>query len=90
MAAGFTAAPVFQAAQPTEPPTDRPNWLPLVTIVEVRLAPGVIAATDVDADADLFMRSGSGSISAYTALVDTYTITTTTQHWPTQLEEGKP
>jgi len=90
MSAGFTSAPVFQMALPTEPPTDRPNWLPLVTIVEVRLAPGVIAATDIDADADLYMRSGSGSISAYTPLVDSYTVTTTTQHWAIQLEEGKP
>lgn len=90
MSAGFSGKPVFQAALPTEPPTDRPNFLPLVTQLEVRLAPGVVAATDVDADADLYVRSMTGSISAYTVLVDSYTVTTTTMNWPMQLEEGKP
>lgn len=87
--AGFTGAPVFQLAQPTGPATDRPNWLPLVTVIEVRLAAGITVA-EVDADADLYVRSSAGSIASYTPLVDSYTVTTSIQHWPTQLVEGKP
>ncbi len=89
MSAGFTPAPVFQMARPTEAPSDRANWVPLVTIVEVRLAAGITAA-EIDADADLFVRSQQGSINAYTPMVDSYTVTTSMQHWPVQLEEGKP
>ena len=62
----------------------------LVFRVEVRLAPGVVAADAVHGDADLFTRSGSGAITATTALVDDFTITERVDNWPVQFTEGEP
>jgi hypothetical protein len=87
--AGLTPEPIFQMAIPTELPTDAYNYTPLSTVVEVRLATGVTADL-VTSDADLFRRGMTGSISAYTAMVDSFTITTTILNWPMQFAEGAP
>jgi hypothetical protein len=82
--------PVFQYGIPAAPPTTTFNYSPFVTQVDVRLANGV-APTAVGADAQLFKRSTSGSISAY--FVDTvasFTITTTVTNRQIQFEEGMP
>jgi len=82
-AISFKPGPVFQKALPAAPPAEMSNYTPLVAIVEVTLADGVAAAT-LHADADLFTRSMTGSISGYTASVDSVTITTTIKNWPMQ------
>jgi hypothetical protein len=77
----FKPSPVFQKALPAAPPAEMANYTPLVQIVEVQLATGVVAA-DLHADADLFTRGMTGSISGYTAAVDSATVTTVYKNWP--------
>jgi hypothetical protein len=84
------AEPVFQYAAPAEPPTDAFNYTPLVNMVTVRLADGVVAEEAIFGDADLFVRSGTGSISATTAAVESFEITEVVRNWPIQFEAGKP
>jgi hypothetical protein len=82
--------PVFQYAIPTEPPTTAFNYTPLATALEVRLARNV-APAEVDADADLFTRSGTGSINGYyTDTVASWAITTTVSNRQLQFAEGAP
>ncbi len=87
--ASYNKGAIFQYGPPAEAPADKFNWTPLVAVVEVDLAEGV-AATAITGDADLFTRSGQGSISGTTDLVDDYEITDVVRNWPVQFEEGKP
>ncbi len=89
-AVAFKPEPVFQLAIPAAPPEMTFNATPLVFRVEVQLAPGVVAADAVHGDADLFTRSGSGAITATTALVDDFEITDRVDNWPMQFTEGEP
>ncbi len=84
------AAPVFQWTAPVEPPTDAYNYTPLATMLVVQLAPGVVAADSVHGDADLFVRSSSGSINATRPTVASFEVTETVRNWPVQFEEGLP
>jgi hypothetical protein len=82
--------PVFQYGVPSMPPTTAFNYTPLATALEVRLANGVGPAA-IDADADLFARSSSGSITAYrTDNVASYLVTTTVTNRQIQFAEGAP
>jgi hypothetical protein len=90
LAVAFLAAPVFQQAVPAMPPTMAANYSPLVFRIELRLAPGVVAATDVHADADLFTRSMSGAITATTAKVASFELTERVENWQLQFTEGQP
>jgi hypothetical protein len=85
----FGAAPIFQYGVPAEPAGESFNWTPLVTMVEVDLADGIVDDT-IAADADLFTRSMTGSITGMTASVDRFTVTTTNRNLPIQFEEGWP
>lgn len=85
----FGSAPIFQYGVPAEPAVDGFNWTPLVTMIEVDLAAGVVDDT-IAADADLFVRSMTGSITGMTALVERFTVTTTVRNLPVQFEEGWP
>lgn len=89
-AVAFVATPVFQLAVPAAPPAMSFNYTPLVFRVEVRLAPGVVAADEVHGDSDLFTRSMSGAITAVTARVASFEITARTENWPLQFTEGEP
>jgi hypothetical protein len=86
----FVPTPVFQQAVPGMPPVMTPNYTPLVFRVEVRLAPGVVAADEVHGDADLFTRSMTGAITAAHARVASFEITDRTENWPLQFTEGEP
>ncbi len=90
MAVAFLPAPVFQYAVPAEPPGMTPTYSPLASRLEVRLAPGVIAADEVHGDADLFTRSAAGAITATTARVASFEVTERIENWPLQFEEGAP
>lgn len=84
------AQPVFQLGIPTAPPTTTPNYTPIVTEVDVRLATG-IDPTTVTNDVQLFKRATNGSISAYfTDTVATYTTTTTVSNKFIQFVDGEP
>ena len=85
----FGSTPIFQYGIPAEPAGEDFNWTPVVTMVEVDLATDVTADV-ISSDADLFVRSGSGSITGMTPLVDRFTVTTTIQNLPIQFEEGRP
>lgn len=85
----FADEPVMQWGIPAAPPEDKANYTPLCTVVEVRLADGVTAA-DIDADADLFVRSGSGAVTATTDAVASFEVTDTIRYWPIQFQEGLP
>jgi len=85
----FGATPVFQYGIPAEPPVDAFNYTPLVAVVEVELADGVLADA-VTGDADLFTRSMSGSITGMTAAVAGFEITDEILNLPMQFEEGRP
>lgn len=85
----FGSSPVFQYGIPAEPATESFNWTPLVTILEVDLAAGIVDDT-IAGDADLFVRSMTGSITGMTAAVDRFTVTTTVRNLPIQFEEGWP
>lgn len=81
---------VFQFAIPTAPPSGAPNYTPLTTEVDVRLAAGV-APTAITGDADLFKRSMTGAISAYyTDTVASFTVTTTVTNKQIQFADGAP
>jgi hypothetical protein len=90
MAVAFLPAPVFQFAVPAMPAGTSANYSPLSIRIEVRLAPGVVAADEVHGDADLFTRSGSGSVTATTARVGSFTVTEQIENLPLQFEEGLP
>jgi hypothetical protein len=85
----FSSEPIFQYGIPAEPAVDGFNWTPLVTMVEVDLAAGVLGDT-IAADADLFVRSMTGSVTGMTPAVDRFTVTTTVRNLPVQFEEGWP
>jgi len=90
LSAAFLDKPVFQYAPPAAPPTMGFNYTPLCFRIELRLAPGVVAATQIHGDADLFSRSMTGAIRAQTALVSSYEITERVENWPLQFVEGEP
>ncbi|MBL9015740.1 MAG: hypothetical protein JNL83_16265 [Myxococcales bacterium] len=84
------AQPVFQYGIPAAPPTTAPNYSPIVTEIDVRLATGVAPAA-VTSDAQLFVRATNGSISAYlTDTVASYTVTTTVSNKQIQFVDGEP
>lgn len=84
------AQPVFQYAIPAAPPTTTFNYTPAATQVDVRLANGV-APTTITSDAQLFVRSASGSLNGYyTDTVSNYTVTTTVSNKQIQFAEGSP
>jgi hypothetical protein len=84
------AQPVFQLGIPAAPPTTTPNYSPIVTQLDVRLANGVAPAA-VTSDAQLFVRSATGSINAYlTDTVASYTVTTTVSNKQIQFVDGEP
>jgi hypothetical protein len=91
LSTAFDPQPVFQFAIPTAPPAaGMPNYTPLTTEVDVRLATN-IAPTMITNDTQLFKRSASGSISAYyTDNVASFTITTTVTNRPIQFADGAP
>src|SRR5262249_8191794 len=72
------AQPVFQFAIPAAGPMPgAPNYSPVTTEVDVRLATGV-DPTMISADSDLFKRGVTGAISSYyTDHVASFTVTTT-------------
>ena len=82
--------PCFQYAVPAEPATMAPNYSPLSQIIEVKLAPGIVAADTIHSDSDLFTRSTTGAIRSTTANVVDFEITDTVWNWPMQFEEGLP
>ena len=82
--------PVFQFGIPPEPPTTTFNYTPLATALEVRLAGGV-APSAITSDANLFTRSGSGSITGtLVANVASFAVTTTVSNRQIQSAEGSP
>jgi hypothetical protein len=84
------AQPLFQYGIPAAPPTTSYNYTPLVTQLDVRLANGVAPST-IMGDAQLFARSGSGSINGYyTDTVASYELTTTVSNKQIQFTEGQP
>jgi hypothetical protein len=85
----FLASPIFQWAVPAAPPTMTPNYTPLCTRVEVRLAPGIVAAETIHGDADLFTRSMTGAITAMTENVASFEVTERIENWPLQFVEGE-
>lgn len=85
----FGSEPIFQYGIPLEPASDGFNWTPVVTMLEVDLAAGIVGDAIVG-DADLFVRSGGGSITGMTPSVDRFTVTTTIRNLPIQFEEGWP
>jgi hypothetical protein len=87
---GLDAQPVFQYGIPAALPTTTPNYTPIVTELDVRLADGVAPAA-VMADAQMFVRSGGGSITAFlTDTVDSYTTTTNVSNKQIQFVDGEP
>jgi hypothetical protein len=82
--------PIFQLGIPAEPPGEDHNYTPIVQIVAVQLADGVVAADQIHDDADLFERSERGDISGIAAAVDSFEITDTVRNWPVQFTEGEP
>jgi subtilisin family serine protease len=85
----FLAAPVFQLPVPAAPPTMTSNYTPLCIRVEVRLAPGVVAADTIHGDADLFTRSSNGAITATSDNVASFEVTERIENWPLQFVEGE-
>jgi hypothetical protein len=84
------ATPVFQYGIPAAPPTMAPNYTPVVTEIDVRLANGVDPTTILN-DTQIFRRGTTGSISGY--MVDTvasYTLTTTASIKQIQFVDGEP
>lgn len=82
------AQPVFQYGVPATAPTTTPNYSPIVTELDVRLANGIAPAT-VLGDAQMFVRATNGSISAYlTDTVASYTTTTTVSNKQIQFVDG--
>lgn len=86
----FDKGPVFQYVAPAQLPGEAPNYAALVTLVEVRLADGVVADESIRSDADLFRRSMTGSITGVTEVVDEFVVTERIVNWPLQFEEGSP
>ena len=91
LSSAFDPQPVFQYGIPAAPPAAQtPNWTPIVTEVDVRLATG-IAPTAIMADTDLFTRNAGGAITAYRVdNVATFTITTNVTNRPIQFADGAP
>lgn len=91
LSSAFDPQPVFQYGIPmAAPAAQAPNWTPIVTEVDARLATGIAPAA-VTADTDLFTRSATGAINAYrTDNVATYTITTNVTNRPIQFADGAP
>lgn len=86
---GLDAQPVFQLGIPAVPPTTTPNYSPIVTEIDVRLATGIAPAA-VLGDAQLFTRGSNGSISGYlTDNVATFTITATVSNKQIQFVDGE-
>lgn len=84
------AQPVFQYGIPAAPPTTAPNYSPIVTELDVRLATGVAPAAVLN-DTQMFVRATNGSISAYmTDTVASYATTTTVSNKQIQFVDGEP
>lgn len=84
------AQSLFQYGIPAGPPTTAANYTPVAVQVEVRLANGVDPAS-ITSDAQLFKRSGSGSITGYYPdAVASYVITDTVSNKQIQFAEGSP
>ncbi|CAN5715902.1 hypothetical protein BH11MYX3_BH11MYX3_33710 [soil metagenome] len=84
------ATPVFQLGIPIAPPTTTPNYSPIVTELDVRLATAVDPVT-ITSDTQLFRRATNGSISGYlTDAVDSFTTTTTVSNKQIQFVDGEP
>jgi hypothetical protein len=85
-----TTRPIFQATIPTvTPPPLMPNYTPLSVVVNVDLAPGVLASM-ITKDSDLFTRSSTGAITGTTNLVNTFQVTTSIQLLQLQFVDGMP
>jgi hypothetical protein len=92
-AAGEAAAketPIFQLGVPLEAPSDGYNYTPVTVIVEVDLANGAGDPDELDDDAELFERSGSGAITGVTTAVDDFEVTETIRNLQLQFEGGAP
>jgi len=91
LSSAFDPQPVFQYGIPAaQPAAQAPNWTPIVTEVDVRLATG-IAPSAIMADSDLFNRNAGGAITAYrTDNVASYTVTTNVTNRPIQFADGAP
>ncbi len=83
-------APVFQLPVPTAPATEAATWMPIVVLLEVQLADGVVVADEVHGDADLFTRSMTGGITALKPTVTSYVVTENIRNWPVQIAGGQP
>jgi hypothetical protein len=82
--------PVFQYGIPAVPPTSTFNYTPVVVEVDVRLA-DTIAPSAITSDADLFVRSGTGAMTAYRVdNVETFTVTTIVSNKQIQFVDGEP
>lgn len=81
--------PIFAAPLPGSPPVGKvANYLPLATMVEVDLAPGVLASS-ITQDSQLFNRNAAGAITATTIAVEHFELRSIVA-WPVQVTEGEP
>jgi len=88
--AGYdTTRPIFEATIPTEPAAMRASYTPLSVVVNVDLAPTVLATTIVR-DSDLFTRSPDGDITGTTEAVSQFQITATSLVLQLQFADGQP
>jgi hypothetical protein len=89
LSTALDAQPVFQLGIPAAPPTTTPNYSPIVTELDVRLATAIAPAT-ILSDARLFTRATSRSISGYlTDNVASFAITTTVSNKQIQFVDGE-
>ncbi len=84
------AAPVFQLGIPIAAPTTAPNYSPIVTELDVRLASNVDPTT-ILSDTQLFRRTATGAVSGYlTDAVGSFTTTTLVSNKQIQFVDGEP
>jgi len=81
--------PIFQATIPTMAPQMVTTYTPLSVVVNVDLAPGVLAA-DINEDKDLFIRAPTGEIMGTTNAVTALQITTSILLLQLQFTDGMP
>jgi hypothetical protein len=83
------ARPIFEATVPVELPGEDVTYSPVSVVVNVDLAPNVLASTIHD-DEQLFTRNANGAISTTTAAVAQFQVTTSTLLLQLQFTEGEP
>jgi len=81
--------PIFQATIPTMPPAMVTTYTPVSVVVNVDLAPLVLAA-NITQDSDLFLRGPTGEITGTTAAVANFQITSSLLLLQLQFQDGMP